>query len=245
VQYLRDFPQGKFSEVAQGRLNRLLAPVEPPRPAPVSVVASAGPLLYDLKPGAPVPDFYGPANPNSAGTYPLGRKFTVGDEVTMRVVDPISRVQQRLETWRVVKVDEAADRVEFQDGGITDLMSNVRRWKGAEFEPASLVFPAELQVGKRWSPRFKRTSPDGVTNWDFDYRITGRERVTVPAGQFDTFRVEGRGFNAEQRWEQQWIFWMVPGLNFVPKRDLIARRGGNVIFAEGLEMVALKQHARG
>jgi hypothetical protein len=246
VQYLRDFPQGKFSEIAQDRLNRVLAAVEPPRPQPVPVAVASGALLYDLKPGAPVPDFYGPANPNSAGTYPLGRKFTVGDEVTWRVVDPISRVQQRTDTFRVTKVDAQAERVELNDGaGITDLMSNVYRFRGAEFEPAALFFPAELQVGKHWATRYRRTDQRGAADWEMAFHITRRERVTVPAGEFEAFRVEGRGFNAQHRYEQAWLLWMVPGLNFVVKRDLIARAGGQVTFAEGLELISLKQHARG
>jgi hypothetical protein len=248
VQYLRDFPQGKFSEIAQDRLNRLLAAVEPARPPVVQVVVAAAPSgapLYDLKPGAPVPDFYGPTNPNSAGTYPLGRKFTPGDEVVWRVVDPISRVQQRMETFRVRKVDLEADRVEFEDGGLTDLMSNPIRFRGTDFEPAWLLFPAELQVGKQWSSRYRRSRQGDVSDWEVAFRITRRERVAVPAGPFEAFRIEGRGFSTTRRFEFEWLMWVVPGLNFVVKRDLFSRAGGQLTFAEGIELVSLKQHARG
>ncbi len=245
VQYLRDYPQGKFSEIAQDRLNRLLEPVEPPRPAVVPVAVTLGTLLYDLKAGTTVPDFYGPTNPNSAGTYPLGRKFTVGDEVTFRVVDPISRVQQRIETFRVGKVDLEAERVEFEDGGVTDLLSNPVRFRGTEFEPAWMLFPAEVQVGKRWSTRYRRSRPGDVAEWEMSFRITRRERVTVPVGEFDAFRVEGRSFRMTGRVDLEWIMWIVPGLNFVVKRDAITRFGGQITFAEGIEMISLKQHARG
>jgi hypothetical protein len=244
VQYLRDFPQGKFSEIAQDRLNRLLAPVEPARPQPVPVAAAAGPLLYDLKPDAPVPDFYGATNPNSAGTYPLGRKFTPGDEVTFRVVDPISRVQQHMETFRVRKVDLEADRVEFEDGGLTDLMSNPIRFRGIDFEPAWLLYPSELQVGKQWSTRYRRSRPGDVADWEVAFRIIRRERVTVPAGTFEAFRIEGRGFSMTRRFEFEWLMWVVPGLNFVVKREVFSRAGGQLTFAEGIELVSLKQHAR-
>jgi hypothetical protein len=49
-------------------------------------------------------------------------------------------------------------------------------------------------VGKRWSTRFDVIGGDGGTA-DFDFRIAGRETVTVPAGTFDCFRIEGRGVN--------------------------------------------------
>jgi hypothetical protein len=38
--------------------------------------------------------------------------------------------------------------------------------------------------------------------------------------------------------------WFVPGLNFVVKRDVLSRAGGQLTFAEGIELVSLKQHAR-
>ena len=30
---------------------------------------------------------------------------------------------------------------------------------------------------------------------EFDYKITGREKIQVPAGAFDCFRIEGSGVN--------------------------------------------------
>jgi hypothetical protein len=246
VQYLREFPQGKFSEIAQDRLNRLLAPVEPPRPAAVPVVATAGPLLYDLKPGAPVPDFYGPANPNSAGTYPLGRKFTVGDEVSVRFLDPISRVTQRTAVLRVTRVDPDEDVVEFNRGVvIVDMLGNPRKRGERIFDVPIQYFPAELQIGKRWTTRFRQTRDGRVSDADYDMRVVGREKVTVPAGRFDAFRLEGAGHNRTFGVQLQSTFWVVPGLITSIRWDWLARRGGAVVDAEGTELVALKQHARG
>src|SRR5262245_52779893 len=87
--YLREYPNGKFSEIAQARLNTLLPPPQVERPAlpqPATGVAPPAPTAgaarpLELKAGLPVPNFYGASgNPYSAGVYPLGRRFTVGDE---------------------------------------------------------------------------------------------------------------------------------------------------------------------
>jgi hypothetical protein len=146
----------------------------------------------------------------------------------------------------VRKVDLDGQRVEFENNmGIADLMGNPISVRGFEFDPAWNIFPAELQIGKRWSTRFRRTYQGSVSTWDLDMRITNRERVAVPAGDFEAFKIEGRGFSRSWSEEQLWVFWVVPGLNFAVKRDLVSRRGGNITFASGIELLGLKQHARG
>jgi len=58
--------------------------------------------------------------------------------------------------------------------------------------------PAEFQIGRRWTTRY-RAIPPGVPaerirgTSETEYRIVARERITVPAGEFDCFRIEGRG----------------------------------------------------
>ena len=47
------------------------------------------------------------------------------------------------------------------------------------------------QVGKKWAARSIVTLQNGAKTWvDIDARITAREKVTVPLGTFDTFRVD-------------------------------------------------------
>src|SRR5262245_57400671 len=122
--YLRDYPNGKFSEMAQAQLNALMPMIERPTP---TVPAGVAARFLELKAGVPVPDFYGSSgNPYSAGVYPLGRKFSVGDEASYAILDPFSKVRQGLDRLRVTKVDVDGDRVEINDGAsISDLMGNM------------------------------------------------------------------------------------------------------------------------
>jgi hypothetical protein len=54
--------------------------------------------------------------------------------------------------------------------------------------PIGYVYP--LKVGKTWSTQHKMTLANGtVNNMTFACKVEDREKVTVPAGTFDTFRI--------------------------------------------------------
>jgi hypothetical protein len=192
-----------------------------------------------------VPDFYGASgNPYSAGIYPLGRRWTVGDEAVYAVLDPFSKVRQGLDRIRITKVDADADRVEINDGAsVSDLMGNMLKIGVVVFDAPAQVFPAELQLGRKWTARFRRKDSHGYSESDIDFQVLRREKVTVPAGQFDAFRIDGRGVGRHaggvSRLEVR--IWVVPGLNFSVRREQLVqggRAGGEI-----LELVEAKQHA--
>lgn len=60
------------------------------------------------------------------------------------------------------------------------------------FDPPYVLVPgAEYQVGKRWRGRSLRTNPKGQKAWmDYTGKVVAREQITVPAGNFLTYRVE-------------------------------------------------------
>ena len=64
---------------------------------------------------------------------------------------------------------------------------------GRHYTPRQDV-PLEYVVGKRWSTRFDVIA-GGQGTVDMDFRIVRREKITVPAGTFDCFRVEGHGYS--------------------------------------------------
>ena len=245
--YLREYPNGKFSEIAQARLNALLPPPQVERPAlprpdtgavPPAPVAVAGRPL-ELKAGMPVPDFYGASgNPYSAGIYPLGRKFTVGDEASYAVLDPFSKVRQGVDRLRVTKVDVDADRVEINNGGsVADLMGNFIKIGQVVFDAPAQVFPAELQLGRKWTARFRRKDNYGYSESDIDFQVLRREKVTVPAGTFDTFRIDGQGVGRHSRGVSRLEVrvWVVPGLVFSVRREQLVeggRAGGEILELE-------------
>jgi hypothetical protein len=256
VGYLRSFPNGRFAEIAQVRVARLLEEAEMAAkaaaarqanvPSPAVAPARAA-LALDIRAGVPLPAILeSSANPYSAGLYPLGRRYTVGDEATFRESDYLTGVEQRVYTNRVTRVDLGADRVEIDGGmGIIDLMGNPLKARDREFDVPRQQHPAELQVGKKWTATFiQSTRGSGANRISIDFHIARREVVSVPAGRFDAFRVEGHGWSATHGTRIEFRLWLVPRLNFPVRREVVTRaRDGRFIETERHELVSLKQYA--
>jgi hypothetical protein len=277
VEYLRRFPNGRFSEVAQFRLNRLLAAVErrpsqetriaatpaPAMPAPGSEAAPAPPHSAataedkSIATGeAAIPAAALAAvtkNPYSAGRFPLGRKFTVGDLVVMRESDLLTGIAEREFRYKVTRVDEDNDRVEINQGKLVfDLMGNTVESPLYSFSVPPQLFPAELQVGKRWkalySVTYKKGPLAGMTNRvELDVHIKVRETVRVPAGEYQAFRIEATGWSVGERGSTkiESRFWVVPGINFPVRSERIKRRGNRLTETKLIELAAIRQAASG
>ena len=84
-------------------------------------------------------------------------------------------------------------------------------------------------VGKKWSTRFKQTRPNGVTyTFQYDLKVVGKEKVTVPAGTFEAYRIEARGFNIELGARLERNIWVAPGINADIVHEIKVRlRNGN------------------
>ena len=71
---------------------------------------------------------------------------------------------------------------------------------------------ADYSVGKSWSTEFKRLYLHGHQLADVRAtgHVTARELTTVPAGRFETYRVEIRGATglAEGAWPFEEIHWV-------------------------------------
>lgn len=218
--------------------------LEKPRPAPGKPAAKA--LAIELAPGLPVPLLIEPsANPYSAGRYPLGRVYSVGDTITRRQSDILTGIVEREFTTRITRVEYDEDRVEYNDGGsISDLMGNSLKIGGVTFDVPVQSVPAEIQVGRKWTAAFRRTERGVSSNAFYDYQIVRRETITVPAGTFDTFRIEGIGWNTTFSNRVESRLWIVPGLISAVRLESTARnKFGQLFRTERVELVSLKQHA--
>ena len=201
--------------------------------------------LIDIAAGVAVPTIIASsANPYSAGRYPLGRVFTVGDAATFRQSDIFTGLEERTYTRRVTRVDYDADRVEYNNGNtITDLMGNLIKTLQAEYDVPVQWTPAEFQIGKKWTAAFHLSKNDKSSNAYYDMQIVRRETISVPAGSFDTFRIEGEGWNTTFGNRIEVKLWLVPGLNFAIKSESIARgKKGRFKRSERHELVSLLQH---
>jgi hypothetical protein len=217
-----------------------------PTPRPASPAAPAGMPLIEIRAGLPVPQLLPPSNnPYSAGRYPLGRVYTIGDTGEFRLSDVLTGVEERTYTMRVTAVDVDEDRVIYGNGHtITDLMGNTIKSGAVEFDTPVQFSPAEFQVGKKWTAAFRRTQKGNTSNAYYDVQIVKRETITVPAGTFDTFRIEGEGWNTTVNARLDVKLWLVPGLNFLVKSEFVTKnRFGRFGSTERRELIAVRQHA--
>jgi len=186
--YLKRYPSGHFSELAQVRLDRMLAKQGEKK---VSVVNTA-------------------ANPFTKGTGLVDLSYRVGDRYVYRTSDLLTKVAGRPIVNTVTEVTE--DRIIYNNGAlVTDLLGNVlKRPDGTGFS-ASQMFISEYSVGKKWSTRYTIHFPKGGQDTiELELRVTGRETIVVPAGSFDCFRIEGSGWVLGIAQQTEWKFWLAP-----------------------------------
>ncbi len=222
--------QKRIEQAAQAEAMTTAA-VQAPAASPATGQATgqsprpSGKPMIDIRAGAPVPTLITPsANPFSAGRYPLGRIYTVGDRATIIQTDFLTGIEVRTHHPHVTHVDYERDRVEFNNGNtITDLMGNPLKTREAEFDAPVQFIPAEFQIGKKWTATFRMAKHEKESNAYYDLQIVKRETISVPAGSFDTFLIEGQGWNKTFGSRIEARIWLVPGLNFSIRREHIVR----------------------
>jgi len=187
--YLRRYPSGRFSELAQARLDHVLAKLGEKKVEVVSL----------------------PENPYSRGTARADTVYRIGDRYSYRRFDLLTRLEEPPLRYRVTDITE--QQVIYNKGGtVTDLIGNYQKW-GPQTWTTNQTFPLEFAIGKRWQTRFTITDEQwGPTPISLDIRITAREQVVVPAGTFAAFRVDATGFRNHRDWTVQWNWtvWHAP-----------------------------------
>jgi hypothetical protein len=189
AEFLVRYPSGDYAELAQLRLDQLLARRGEGRIQAVS----------------------GEGNPFSKGTVRFDTAYRVGDSYTYRRLDLETRAEKGHFTTTITEIDGA--RVVYDNGFITDLLGNTLRMPDGRVFTDNQNVPVEFEVGKHWTTRFRIDSPKGFTaHGDLAYQIVTREKVTVPAGTFNAFVVEGVGVSTLPKATQEIHikFWWDP-----------------------------------
>jgi hypothetical protein len=190
--YLRRYPSGRFAEIAQAQLDRILAQQGEARIEAVSA----------------------PQNPYTLGSAVARTDHKLGDTYTYNLLDEYSRVVHETVTQRITGV--TPQEVTYDDGKmITDLLGNwILQRDGRSYTPYQML-PAEFVIGRRWDTRYTVNNPTrGLFHLRFELRVTGRERIRVPAGSFDAFRIDGRGmqYGTSVNGPVEATFWCAPQL---------------------------------
>ena len=169
--YLSRYPNGIYSELAQARLDKLLAAQGEKK---LEVVSST-------------------ANPFSKGSAKGVGSYSIGDRFSYAEKDPISGVVQKTFTEVVTSADEFSTSF---DGGkrILDLLGNEIKSPITRFLTPAQFYPAEYVVGQKWITKFQWLKGDGIPSFmELGFRVVERRNVAVSAGTFNAFVVEGSG----------------------------------------------------
>lgn len=194
--YLRRHPSGHFAELAQLELDAVLARQGE---KPVQVVSSAG-------------------NPFTQGSTRADLAYKVGDRYSYEELDRETQAKRRF-TNRVTEVNDR--EVVFNNGRfiLDRLGNNVKLPDGRRFTPRQDL-PLDYAIGKKWTARYSvRNAKGGTSDSEMTFRISRRETVTVPAGTFDCFVIQGSGWSFTEtglRIRVGWKRWMAPDRVRVP-----------------------------
>jgi hypothetical protein len=183
------------------------------------------------------------ATPYFKGYAEHQRSFTAGDSYTTSVIDAFTKVSKPL-VMKVSQVDVNAERVVYNDGEfVSDLMGNTTTNQRGTFSTPRQFYPAALIVGNKWQTRFKQTRPSGITyTFQYDLKVVAKERITVPAGTFDAFKIEARGFNMELGASLERNIWVTPGVNADIAHEIKVRlRSGRWEQNDRQELVSIVQ----
>lgn len=181
--FLQRYPTGAMAELAQARLERI-----------------------DLSKVTTQPNQFGEIQ------TPASRRFRLGDRYHFVLKDGFTDVERIRFTAQVDRVDTEIATYSglFGPGtkGASTLAGAVIDDGSSTYDPPLVLIPGgEYQVGKHWSGRAIRTVRSGQRRW-FEYsgRVVDRERITVPAGEFDAYRIEFESLDedGERRKTQIW-----------------------------------------
>jgi hypothetical protein len=120
-------------------------------------------------------------------------QLKLGDTWTYQVVDLLSGSVTKKFTTTLNAVRE--DTWLFGTGFVTDksgnLISETRKDRQDKWTPKRPLFDFPMEIGKTWTAQAVRNGLDRRVEHTFTFKVVRQERVIVPAGIFDTFRVEG------------------------------------------------------
>ena len=174
------------------------------------------------------------------------RHFSVGDVAQIQVVDMFTKARKPL-VMKVTQIDLPGERVIYNEGEFaSDLMGNTTTNLRGSFSTPRQFYPADLIIGKKWQTRFKQSRPNGVTyTFQYDLKVVAKESVTVPAGTFDAYKIEARGFNMELGAALERNIWVTPGVNADIAHEIKVRlRNGQIEQADRQELVSFVQAQR-
>jgi hypothetical protein len=223
--YLRRYPSGRFSELAQMRLDRILARQGERK---IRVISDA-------------------ANPFSKGTAVNDLDYHIGDRFVFRTIDLLTKIEAGRRIVQVVTAVTDGEVIYNNGAYITDLLGNALKWPDGSRFGASQFYVGEYSVGKKWTTRYSADYANGHKDAvEYDFKVVGTETVTVPAGTFDTFRVEGYGWVIGAGVSLHVKYWVAPDKvrRAIAVETLWRNKGNRITKSDRNELVAHSQRSK-
>ena len=167
-----------------------------------------------------------------------------GDRFSYRQVDLATNLEIRKYTLVVSEVND--NQVVYNNGMlITDLIGNpIKLADGTRYTEAQHHI-AEYSLGKRWTARHRLVNARGTTyDSEIDYRVVAKESITLPAGTFEAFRVEGFGWSQAAKFgvDVYNLFWISPEVRrFLAHETRQRFANGKLVKHERIELTGYVQ----
>jgi hypothetical protein len=179
-----------------------------------------------------------------AAQNPADSRFRMGDSYAMRLTTSNQRASRDI----TIKITEAnSETARYTDVfgtgqiGESTIAGAVINDGISTYDPPYVLVPGgEYQVGKRWSGRSIRTYTTGKKEWmDYSARVVSREKITVPAGTFDCYKVEF-SFQLESGVLQKSTIWVQPewGIGLKTQFQFLDAKG---VLQSGLRELVARQ----
>ena len=147
-------------------------------------------------------------------------ELKVGDQWEFNRSIKIVPGEEKSEPWsrRVLEIQpDGRTQVVLDKETVTlDAMLNRIDPRGPEYSVTTYKFP--MKVGNEWSYS-ARAGEGGMLERRGSYKVVAYEPVTVPAGTFDCFRVEGQWENSNKSYSGRASekYWYCPAIKFIAK----------------------------
>jgi hypothetical protein len=102
---------------------------------------------------------------------------------------------------------------------------------GTRFDPPAPLVKVPMAVGDSWKAATEMVALNKAkSKTDFEYKVVGTEKITTPAGSFDTFKIESGGWVNGVTWSGSLrvaqVQWYAPSIGRVVNAEFRTFRGG-------------------
>jgi hypothetical protein len=175
----------------------------------------------------------------------------VGDIWQYRSVDEFTGETKLEFSHQIVDLSdrEIVTQLKNKGSSASPLRYYTRQWgsldiENAKFDPYYPLFDFPLSVGKSWKKQYRTTFANGDSSSSFlEAKVTTFEKITVPAGSFDAFRVEysteSMSADANANISKGKVtVWYAPAVNHLIRRETVISSNGRVRSKAADELVA-------